>query len=70
MSMRIVNAREKEVTIVISFDDLEFLRQGMREMLDALNDRELKVRTGKTSENARALMKDIRGIIEAAKKHD
>lgn len=66
--MRIVSFSENEVTITVAFDDLDFLRQGMREMLDALNDREIKMRTGKTSENAKALMRGIRDILEAADK--
>jgi len=64
--MRIVSAAKEEVTITISFDDLDFLRQGMREMLQALDDNELRILTGKTREQARALMKDIRNIFEAA----
>jgi len=64
--MQIVSTTKNDVTITISFDDLDFLRQGMREMLEALNDRELRIRTGKTSEEATALMKDIRNIFDAA----
>lgn len=66
--IKVVEATEKEVTIIISFDDLDFLRQGMREMLEALSDREIKARTGNTSEQATALMKDIRSVLEAANK--
>jgi hypothetical protein len=68
--MRMINATESEVTITISFDDLDFLRQGMREMLEALSDREIKVRTGNTSEQAAVLMKDIRDVLEAANEKD
>jgi hypothetical protein len=68
--MKMISATEDDVTITISFDDLDFLRQGMREMLEALSDREIKVRTGNTSEHAATLMKDIRDVLQATNRSD
>lgn len=67
--MRIVNTTRHEATITISFDDLAFLHQGMREMLDALDDSELRTRTGETRERARAVMKGIKEVCEAINNH-
>lgn len=64
--MRMIDASEREVTITVSLDDLDFLRQGMREMLQALSDKEVKARTGNTSEHASTLMRDIRAVLDAA----
>ena len=66
--MKIVNVDEDGVTIIISLAELDFLRQGMREMLEALSDKEIKIRTGNTSEQASVLIEDIRDVLEAANK--
>jgi hypothetical protein len=68
--MRIVNTTRDEATITISFDDLAFLHQGMREMLDALDDAELRTRTGETRERAREVMKGIKEVCEAINNHE
>ena len=67
--MKIVETTADEATITMSFDDLAFLHQGMREMLQALNDRELRARTGETRARARALMEEIEKVCEAIDNH-
>jgi hypothetical protein len=67
--MKVVETADDEATITISFDDLAFLHQGMREMLQALNDSELRARTGETRARARALMEEIERVCEAINNH-
>jgi hypothetical protein len=68
--MRIVSTTRDDAIITISFDDLAFLHQGMREMLEALDDKQLRIRTGQTSERAEALMKEIKKVCEAINNHE
>jgi hypothetical protein len=63
--MKILETREDDATVIICFDDLAFLHQGMREALQALNDSEMRARTGKTREQARALMKELERVCDA-----
>jgi hypothetical protein len=67
--MKLVSTTDDDATITVSFDDLAFLHQGMREMLEALDDRELRIRTGETRERARALMQRIDDVCEAINNH-
>ncbi len=55
--------------MTISFDDLAFLHQGMRESLPALNDSEMRALTGKTREQARALMREPERVGDAINNH-
>lgn len=67
--MKVIKISDNNATITISFDDLAFLHQGMREMLQALSDRELRARTGETRVRARALMEEIEKVCEAIDDH-
>lgn len=68
--MKILKTTEDDATVIISFDELAFLHQGMREALQALNDREMRARTGKTREQARALMEEIERVGDAINNHE
>jgi hypothetical protein len=67
--MKILDTTEDDATVTISFDDLAFLHQGMREALHALNDIEMRARTGKTREQARALMRELERVGDAINNH-
>ena len=67
--MKILATTEDDATVTISFDDLAFLHQGMREALQALNDSEMRARTGKTRAQARALMEEIERVGDAINNH-
>jgi hypothetical protein len=68
--MKILETTEDDATVIISFDELAFLHQGMREALEALNDREMRARTGKTREQAEALMSEIERVGDAINNHE
>jgi hypothetical protein len=63
--MRIVSTTSEEATITISFEDLTFLQNAMNETLEALDDRQLRLRTGETRARGRALIQEIKGICDA-----
>lgn len=68
--MKILRTTEDAATITISIDDLDLLRQGMREALQALSDREMRIRTGKTKEQARELMGELERVGDAINNHE
>ena len=63
--MKIVSAAKDAVTITISRDDLEFFQSAINETLEALDDKELRIRTGETRERGRALIQEIKAAVEA-----
>lgn len=68
--MKILRTTEDAATITISIDDLDLLHQGMREALQALSDREMRIRTGKTKEQARELMGELERVGDAINNHE
>lgn len=68
--MKILETTEDDATVVISLDELAFLHQGMREALEALNASEMRARTGKTREQAEALMEELERVGDAINDHE
>jgi benzoyl-CoA reductase/2-hydroxyglutaryl-CoA dehydratase subunit BcrC/BadD/HgdB len=68
--MKTVSLTGENATIVISIEDLGFLQNAINETLEALNDKELRVRTGETRERARALIQEIKAICDAIDEHE
>lgn len=67
--MKILETTDDNATVIISIDELDFLHQGMREALQALNSSEMRARTGKTREEARALMEELERVGDAINSH-
>jgi hypothetical protein len=67
--MKIVSVAEGSATITISRDDLGFLQSAMNEALDALDDKELRLRTGETRERGRDLIQEIKAVREAIRNY-
>jgi hypothetical protein len=68
--MKIVSVANEEATITISRKDLGFLQSAINETTEALDDRELRIRTGQTPERAHALLDEIKAICEAIDNHE
>lgn len=63
--MKIVSVINEDATITISFDDLGFLQSAINETREALDDTELRIRTGETRARARELIGEIKVVREA-----
>lgn len=68
-AMRIVTTTAEEATIAISFDDLGFLQDAINETIEALSDRQIKARTGRTPDEAQELIERIKAIRNAMRNH-
>lgn len=60
--MRIVSTAKDEATVTISSSDLAFLQSAINETMEALGDKEIKIRTGATMEKAQAMIDEIKAI--------
>lgn len=58
--MRIIDATEEEATVTISSSDLAFLQSAINETLEALDDKQLRIRTAATREQAQILIEEIK----------
>lgn len=67
--MRIISTTAEEATLVISFNDLSFLQNTINETIEALSDRHIKARTGRTADEAQELLDRIKAIRSAMRDH-
>jgi hypothetical protein len=68
--MKAVSTTSSNATIVVSREDLGFLQNAINETMEALDDRELRIRTGETPERAQALIDEIKAICKAIDNHE
>ena len=68
-AMKIVTTTAEEAPIAISLDDLGFLQDAINETIEALSDREIKVRTGRTADEAQELIDRIKAIRNALRNY-
>jgi hypothetical protein len=63
-----ISTAKAEATIAISTSDLAFIQSAINETMEALGDKEIRIRTGATMEKAQELIDEIKAIREAIHK--
>jgi hypothetical protein len=65
--MKIINTKKNEATVILSEDDICFLKNTINETFEALDDREFQTRTGWSLDEARQLQSSFREMLKSVK---